>query len=132
MKHIITLSLFILVCSFARADKYEYLVFTTTSGDMSMICDGVVITFSENELLAVNSEETLSIPLSTLSKFAFSYDTTGLESIFSDLGTGPVDIYNAAGIYMGRMSYTTGETLSLPKGIYILKGDSGSKKLIVR
>ncbi len=131
MKKFSILLLFILVCSFARADSYEYLVFHTSSGELSITAEGARITFEDGNLIASNGSETQTMALTDVSKFCFSHDTTGIEVLSFGDGAEEVDVYSAAGIFVGRCAYDAVSSLALPKGIYILKGEQTSKKFIV-
>ncbi len=132
MKRFLTLAVILSVCVFAQAQTYDYLVFTTTDDEIAVLSEGAVITFTDGNLIVTNEQESQTIPLATLVKFCFSHDTTGIEAIFSTLGTGSVEVYTTAGGYVGRFVYTPGEPFPLTKGVYILKGEQGSKKLIVK
>ncbi len=133
MKKIPLLVLFVLACASLRAANYEYLVFTTTGGDITMKADGLKMTFSDGNLVAANNEETRTIALSSLSKFCFSDGTTGVENAPAATADEEAGVYNASGQLAGHVGNgTTVETLQLPKGVYIVKGKTQSRKLVVQ
>ncbi len=129
-----TLLILFAVCSIAvQAQSYEYLTFTTTSGEESLKSSGLTITFSDGSLIAANSEESKSFPLSSLTKFYFSDTAAAIESVAADIDdNGAVDVYNTSGQYVGRFSNTASAASGLCKGIYVIKGETTGKKLIVK
>ncbi len=137
MRKIAFIFLLALTCNAAaNAETYEYLVFTTAAGEVSMKAEGTKITFSDGNLIAKNAEDTQTLPLSSLSKFYFS-DTasntmTGIDEVSSAPIAEKADVYNISGQRIGSYSYTEGETLPLPEGVYIVKGTSGTKKITVK
>lgn len=128
-----TLLILFAVCSVAvQAQSYDYLTFATSSGEVSMKSSGMTITFSGSNLIAENAEESQSFPLSSLTMFYFSGSSTAIGSVVADAETGTIDVYNASGQYLGRFDNIASASLVLPKGIYVTKGETTSKKLIVR
>ncbi len=128
---VLTLLLALPFCGVA-ADEYQYLVFTTAEGDVAMTAMGTHITFADGNLIAVNGDETQTIALSSLTKFCFSNETTGIAALPAVQGTETVEVYNAAGQSLGSCILSVGASLPLAKGIYIVKGESGTKKMIVK
>ncbi|MCD8306277.1 MAG: T9SS type A sorting domain-containing protein [Prevotella sp.] len=132
MKKVAILFLLALTTVGLHAETYKYLVFTTAEGDIAMTAAGTQITFADGNLIAVNGEETQTIALSSLTKFCFSNDVTGIRAVVSAQGLETVEVYSVSGQSMGRFSYTAGTTLPLGKGTYVVKGDNGTKKIVVK
>ncbi len=131
MKKVVILFLLALTTVGLHAETYKYLVFTTTEGDIAMTAVGTQITFADGNLIAANGEETQTIALSSLTKFCFSNDVTGISAV-SAQGLETVEVYSVSGQSMGRFSYTAGTALPLGKGTYVVKGENGTKKIVVK
>ncbi|MCD7714413.1 MAG: T9SS type A sorting domain-containing protein [Prevotella sp.] len=131
MKKVVILFLLALTTVGLHAETYKYLVFTTAEGDIAMTAVGTQITFADGNLIAANGEETQTIALSSLTKFCFSNDVTGISAV-SAQGLETVEVYSVSGQSMGRFSYTAGTALPLSKGTYVVKGDNGTKKIVVK
>lgn len=121
-----------LTYSAAHAETYEYLVFTTSAGDIAMKAEGMKMTFSDGCLVAANGDETRSFALSDLSKFCFSNETTGVKTVSAGQGTEIVDVYTLSGQKLGRFPYGAGAVLPLPQGTYIVRSDGTAKTIVVK
>lgn len=115
------------------ADDYSYLYFRNTDGTGQLgniTAKGTTITFSDGNLIAVNTttSESLTIALSDLGAMSFSGESTGISSatLTEDMNLDNADaIYDLTG---RRVSRST----ELKKGIYILRKDGQTKKIQIK
>ena len=129
-KKIIMACLMALTSITLQAADYQYLVFTLTDGTtQSITAQDLTLTFTGGNLTAQSGTESLTIPLTSLTKMAFSNDgsTTGISTISSDGIQNDTDaeVYD----FDGRR-ITTGTTLQ--RGIYIIKRNGQTTKVQVK
>lgn len=130
MKKTIILTLLTVLTLGTRAGDYQYLVFTLTDGTTKAVtANGLTITFTDGNLVAASSSETLAtLPLSSLTQMEFSTDgTTGIEGINADtlITDSATAIYDMNGRQMPSGS-------ALPKGVYIVKTQNRTLKVNIK
>ena len=126
-KKIILYSLLSLLASNLIAADYDYMVFTLKDGTTQSIPSmGLVLSFEDGNMKATNGSQTITIPLTSLDKMAFSDDTTGIETIENTQMT----IDDNAEIFdlQGRMVTKD----QMQKGIYIIKTNNRTYKMLVK
>ena len=129
MKRFMILTMLALLTLGSSAEDYNYLVFTQSDGTTKSIAAGnVTIAFADGNLTATSGSETVTIPLASLTKMAFSNDgTTGIVLTTADgkLTADDAEVYDLNG---RRLPSST----SLSRGIYILKSNGKTSKIQVR
>lgn len=124
------LALLTILTSTLRASDYQYLVFTLTDGTTrSITAQDLTLTFTGGNLTAQSGTESLTIPLTSLTKMAFSNDgsTTGISTISSDgiQTDADAEVYDLNG---RRIPSNT----TLQRGIYIIKRNGQTTKVQVK
>jgi hypothetical protein len=127
-----------LLCAAAlnmQAGDYKYLLLTASDNTESTIdvTNDVTITFADGKLMATSGGATVAtLPLSNLSKMAFTNETSGIESIsFSNSPNATCEVYNLKGMSMGTYTTVTAAQ-QLPAGVYIFKQNGASKKVVIK
>jgi hypothetical protein len=131
MKKFFLLTLCIIFSTISFAQSYSYLTFATAKGEQSMKSEGMVITFSDGKLIAKNAEETVEFDIADLSKFFFSETPTAI-SVPDASESSEVTVYNVSGQYVGKFRSSDTLETQLPKGIYVVKDKTETRKLIVK
>ena len=129
--------IFILCAAFSlsiQAGDYTYLAFRCNDGtEISLSVSNLKITFSNGQLVAVNSETNQTFSLSDLNKMYFTNSAiTNIEEVLpTDLDT-EVEIFTTSGVIKGRYNnlYQARQTLS--KGVYIVKQSEKTYKIAVK
>ena len=129
MKRFMILTMLALLTIGSSAEDYNYLVFTQSDGTTKSIAAGnVTIAFADGNLTATSGSETVTIPLASLTKMAFSNDgTTGIVLTTADgkLTADDAEVYDLNGRRMPSSA-------TLSRGIYILKSNGKTSKIQVR
>ena len=117
----------------AWADDYPYLVFQNADGSVKTVAvESLTITFSDGKLLATNVAGTETFALSDLSKMYFSSDATGIEEI--ENGKWKMENSEIFSISGQKMSNVKSQVANgqMPKGIYVVKENGKTRKVIVK
>lgn len=115
----------------AAAYEYPYLNFKTADGTVqTMTVDGMTIEFSGGSMLVSNDEGSRTFTLTAMDKMYFS-SSSGLAELLSDTEQ-QVDVYNDAGVLLGRFADARLALDSLERGIYVLKGRTVTLKIAVK
>ena len=124
MKKIFILLTVLLATLTAQAEGYTYLTFETTDGaKASVYVENLTLTISGTTLTAGSQQFTLS----NLSKMYFSTSdetATGIEEINSAAIEEATDIYDLQGHKVSKEQ--------MKKGVYIVKTNSRTYKMVVR
>lgn len=117
----------------ARAGDYKSLVFQTSSGTTAVDLSSLVLTIANGKLTATNSSGTESFTLTDLIKMYFSTETTtGIKGVSTDSTDKPVTVYDVNGREMGSYSSLEAAKSSLRQGVYVIKQDNQTFKIVVR
>lgn len=128
MKKILFLVLLASMAKGLRAADYSHLVFTMTDGStQSITVSGLSLTFTDGTLTATSGTNTLSIPLTSLTKMEFSDDgATAISTIEADVTLDEnTEVYDLNG---RRLPNST----QLARGIYIIKSNGKTTKVQVK
>lgn len=125
----------------ASAQSYSYLTLRKAAGDeTSLKVDGLKITFSDGQLVAVNGEKTVTLPLSEMGSMFFSTQPTAIASTSVAKGfeasivNGTLHATVPNGVQVkvyssdGRLMPTSG----LHPGVYVVKAGSQTLKVMAR
>lgn len=115
----------------AMADGFPYFAFQTSSGETTTLSvTGLKITFSDGNIVATNEEgANFTTSIESLAKMYFSATATGIDAVTSTAAEG--DIYNVQGIRVGRTD-KMGEVRGLPEGVYVVKQNGKTRKVLVK
>ena len=111
---------------------YQYLTFLKSDGSsLSVTAEGLKITFVDGNLVATQGGQTTTIALTDLNKMYFTSEATGIKLTDSEqLTIDNAEVYDIQGRRVnGQWSTVNGQ---LPRGIYIVKKDGKSTKVIVQ
>ena len=129
--------MFILCAAFGlsvQAGDYTYLAFRCNDGtEISLSVSNLKITFSNGQLVAVNSETNQTFSLSDLNKMYFTNSAiTNMEEVLpTDLDT-EVEIFTTSGVSKGRYNNLNQALQKLTKGVYIVKQSEKTYKIAVK
>lgn len=116
----------------ASADEYAYLSFETSDGSLeSVSIESLSMTFSGSKLIVENAEGTKEFSVADLGRMFFSATSTGITDV-KTAANGDREVYTTSGMLVGR--YAAGEDLKsvLKSGLYIIKDNSNTTKIMVR
>ena len=119
----------------AQADSYPYLTFQNSDGTtQSVSVSSLVLTFSNGNLVATNSDGSLSITLGDLSKMYFSTSEENSSSGISEIEAtgGTATVYTLSGTRLGEFGSLSEARTELRKGIYVVVVDGKSYKITIK
>ena len=116
----------------AQADESTNIVFLQTDGtETSLTIEGLELSFAENILSAKNTaNQIFASPVAKMSKFYFS-NNSGIGDILGD-NNELFTAYSITGIKAGVFSSVEEAENCLPRGFYILKSISSTRKIYVK
>jgi len=134
-KTILSLALMLSALTASAAD-YSYLTFQLLDGvQQSVSMNGLKIVFSNGNMVAQStSGETLAtIAVASLDKMFFTAEPTGIRqaTAMPDDG-GLITAYTASGMMAGQFAKRSDMLGHLPKGIYVIKQNGHTSKIVVR
>lgn len=116
----------------ASADEYAYLSFETSDGSLeSVSIESLSMTFSDNRLIVENVDGKKEFSVADLGRMFFSATPSGITDV-KTAANGYRDVYTVSGMFVGR--FAAGEDLKseLKSGLYIIKDNSNTTKIMVR
>lgn len=133
MKRLIFVFAGLVLALAAHAYDYPYLTFESADGTQTAVSvESLSIAIDGGNLVATNSEGTVTLTLASLSKMFFAKDnSTGISAVSAD-STGDVEIFTLAGVSLGKFSDASQAKSQLAKGIYLFKSTNGTSKVAVR
>jgi len=131
MKKILLTMMCVIGLTTAKAYDFSYLVFQTETGATTSVdVNDLTITINGSSLVVTNGSGTQTFTLSELSKMYFS-DTAGISDITNDEAE-EVEIYTPSGMSMGKFDNLLSAQNQLEKGVYIVKSNSKTSKIVVK
>lgn len=129
--------IFILCAAFGltvQAGDYTYLAFRSNDGtEISLSVSNLKITFSNGQLVAVNSETNQTFSLSDLYKMYFTNSAiTNIEEVLPTDFDSEVEIFTTSGVSKGRYDNLNQARQTLTKGVYIVKQSEKTYKIAVK
>lgn len=117
-----------------RASDYKSLVFQDNSGTTAIDLSSLVITVADGKLVATNASGTVTLSLSDLTKMYFSNDdaTTGIKQAETTGEASPVQAYDIAGRSMGTFDSLASAKAQLRQGVYVIKQNNKTFKIVVK
>jgi len=133
MKKFIAFIMFAIMASVqVYADDYGYLIFQQQDGTTSSVTAlGTTITFSGGNLIATQDGETTTIALASMDKMYFS-STSGIDRPTTAEADGKKQVYTTAGNYLGTFDESESLEGKLQKGLYVIKQNGETRKVVVR
>ena len=116
----------------AEGYEYPYLTFQTTTGELTSVAvDGLTLTMDGGNIVTSTGA---TFALSSLDKMYFTSDNvTAIENVNANDNAnldGNVTVYTQDGAMVGTFANMKSALPGLPKGAYIIKGVSGTIKLM--
>lgn len=131
-KKILLILLLVIPAGVAMADDYPYFAFQTSNGETKTLSvTGLKITFSNGNIVATNEEgANFTASIESLAKMYFSSTATGIDAIAESVAV-EGEIYNVQGVRVGRTD-EMGEVRGLPEGVYVVKREGKTHKVLVK
>lgn len=132
-KFILLLALIATFSTNVFADDYQYLTFLKSDGSsLSVTAEGLKITFVDGNLVATQGGQTTTIALTDLNKMYFTSESTAINEASIAGKQQPFTVVSVSGMTVGRFNSAEEMNQQLPRGIYIVKQDGKSTKVIVQ
>jgi len=134
MKKILTIMAALLIALSLQAYDYPYLSFQTTEGTVqSVSVNELIITFSNGQLVLTNTDGSQTFSLSDLSYMFFSKEqnTTGVTRI-EDVSNQTVEVFTLNGLVIGRFESLQKAKAELKPGLYLIKSNGKTQKVVIR
>lgn len=113
------------------AADYDFLIFEFTDGSTVMLpAENLQLSVEKSAIEATSAETSASIPLSKLSKFYFGQDKTSVSFVVVN-PTDAIDVYNLAGVSLGRYESVEALREAVPAGVYVLKTNGATFKIMI-
>lgn len=118
----------------AHADSYPYLTFQQSDGTtVSMDVTSLMMTFSDGKLIASNGTDSKELSVEDLMRMYFSEkDVTGIQNVEVSDSDGEVEVFSLQGICYGKYSTLQSFQSSAEAGVYIVKVNGKTQKIMVR
>lgn len=130
-KTFITMAFSVISTIAANAVSYDYLTFENLNGSqISVAVDKLKMVVKDGNLVITNATGSTIMPLTALSKMFFA-ETSGIsDNIASDTETAKA--YTLTGVCVGTFRNIETAKRALVKGIYVIKTDSKTQKVMVK
>ena len=134
MKKLVLILLLMVGTLAAEAYDYPYLTIRTANGtETSVAVSELRLTFSNGQLVATNSTDSVTLTLSELSAMYFTETmnsiSTGLQSVTEDEA---VEVYTTGGVLVGRFDTMSQARATLKHGIYVIKTNERTIKTVLK
>ena len=118
----------------AIAGDYIYLTLRTANGgETPLVVDNRRLTVSNGQLVATNSDGSVTFPLSELRVMYFSNDASGISTdIVSMPNDGAVEVYTTSGVLVGSYASLTEAKATMKRGIYVIKTNDKTFKIVLQ
>ena len=118
----------------AHADSYPYFTFQKSDGStVTMESTSLTMTFSDGKLIASNGTDSQELTVSDLLKMYFSEDgATGIQNVDVSDADGEVEVFSLQGVSYGTFGTLQSFKNSAEPGVYIVKVNGRSQKIMVR
>lgn len=134
MKKFLTIMAALLIALSLQAYDYPYLSFQTSEGTVqSVSVNELIITFSNGQLVLTNTDGSQTFSLSDLSYMFFSKEqnTTGVTRI-EDVSNQTVEVFTLNGLVIGRFESLQKAKAELKPGLYLIKSNGKTQKVVIR
>lgn len=118
----------------AAARTYPYLSFQRSDGTLwSVGAESLYMTFENGMLHVVRGSETFDLDVKDLTRMFFSETSvTGIDTPASTLCNGPIQVYTASGVLVGRYADMQSFRQAAARGVYVVKGSGTTFKTVVK
>lgn len=116
----------------ASAYDYPYMAFRTVAGDVQTVAvESLTMTFEDGRLVAHNAETEVGFVLDNLDAMFFASEPSSITEINGD-AAGVVDVYTVLGVRIGRYESMSQAKNLLHKGLYLIKQNGVTRKIVVQ
>ena len=118
----------------ASADEYPYFSFQNADGTtVSMSVESLQITFSGDRLIAKNASEKRELSFADLSRMFFSAEAAAISELPAAAAGGVrKTVYSLSGVSLGSFGSLDEIKERLGSGMYIVKDNGNTTKIMVR
>lgn len=125
---------------YATADTYTYPYLAFQRGDGTVVSIGVEslgMTISDGYLYAVNDQASKSFVVADLTRMYFSAEDTGTGvptsiDVLNTEDSGPAQVYTPSGVHVGTYSTLEAAKAAAKGGVYIIRQNGKTLKVIAR
>ncbi len=117
----------------ASADEFSYLSFETTSGKVvSVGVEKLEMEFADGKLKVTAADGTKEFSVADLSRMYFSSEATAIKEL-TTAGSGTAKtVYSLSGTKLGVFESLAGIKATLGSGLYIIKDNNNTTKIMVK
>ena len=129
-----------------KADDFTYLTFVTSDGTaQSFTAIGAELTFSDGKVVVTSGAESATFELTALSRMFFSNEKdevnedtdpdvviSGITATDNRLQAAPLAVYTLSGMYVGTFADAASLQTQLRRGLYVIKQNGRTQKIVVR
>lgn len=117
----------------AYADEYPYLSFETSDGSLeSFSVESLSMTFSGDKLIAENKDGSRELDVADLGRMFFSSTPTGIADVSAEQASDRREVYTLSGIHVGSFDSGSDLRAALKSGMYVVKDNNNTTKIMVR
>lgn len=117
----------------ASADVYPYLSFETSDGEVvSVGVENLQMTFADGKLTVSAADGTKEFTVADLSRMFFATSATTAIKEISVVGDLPKAVYSLSGMFLGNYASTDDIREALGSGVYIMKDNNNTTKIMVK
>ena len=112
------------------ASDFPWLTFTMNDHtQISVASDNLTMNYVDNNLVLKSTTVDQTIPVAQISSMEFTSSPSGIKDLLAGEGS-QSEFYNLSGVKVGKFSSLEEARESLPSGVYILKNDKTTYKVI--
>lgn len=115
----------------AASGGYRWMTFTLTdNSQLTVSADNLHIAYSDSQLRLTSATVNETLPLSTVKSMKFTDPVSEIEEMPAALTAENVTLYKPNGVKAGEFKSCDAARKALPSGVYIMKHDSKTIKII--
>lgn len=127
----IVLVLAVCCAMMAQAASYSYLVFTNTSGSVTVLSvTNLTMNVEGTSLQVTNDDGTVNFVLTELASMQFSNDPQAIENVLD--GDRPVQVFSLSGVSLGTFGSLVEAAQQLNAGAYVISNGKKSQTIILQ
>lgn len=117
----------------ASADEFPYLSFETTSGEVvSVGVENLEMKFADGKLKVTAANETKEFSVAELSRMFFSSEATAIKELTTAGSSMAKTVYSLSGTKLGTFGSLADIKATLGSGLYIIKDNNNTTKIMVK
>ncbi len=133
MKRLLILTMAMCSGMLAHADDYPYLTFEQTDGtELSFDVESLEMYFDGGNLYVQNASGSKTLSVSDLKRMYFSSVVDGVTELTASSKATSLSAYDLTGKYVGQFASVSQLQTALPKGIYVVKQNTKTSKIVVK